>query len=314
MTEAVGGLAVMFPGQGSQAVGMGADLYAAEPRVREALDAASEVLGYDAARRCADGPREVLDRTDVAQPLLLAVSVGIWRALADRGLRPGVVLGHSLGEYTALVASGVLSYDDALRVVRARGEAMARAAAAEPGGMAAVLGLDDATVEALCADVEGVWPANYNSPGQVVVSGRRAALETLTVRAREAGARKVVPLAVSGAFHSPLMEPALPALREALSAAAWGRPALTFFSVCSLREESDGFVDLLLRQLVSPVRFAPAVSLLQAAGYDAFLEVGPGAVLSGLVRRIAPAARVTRVGDLETLAAFAAGDGRMEEA
>jgi [acyl-carrier-protein] S-malonyltransferase len=191
---------------------------------------------------------------------------------------------------------------------------MARAAAAEPGGMAAVLGLDDAAVERLCAGVDGVWPANYNCPGQVVVSGRREALAAFVERAREAGARKVVPLAVSGAFHTPLMEPAVPALREALEGAAWRPPQTRFFSVCSLREETGGFVELLLRQVVSPVRFGPAVSLLQAAGYDAFLEVGPGAVLSGLVRRSAPQARVARVGDLETLAAFAANDDRTEGA
>ena len=181
---------------------------------------------------------------------------------------------------------------------------MLAAAERAPGGMAAVLGLADDVVDELCAGIDGVWPANYNAPGQVVVSGTKAGLEALADGAAAAGAKKVVPLAVSGAFHSPLIEPALAPLTAELEAIAWRRPDPPFFSATSLRFESSRLVALLQRQLVSPVRFAPAVGELYAAGYDAFLEVGPGGVLGGLVRRIAPDAAVSRVSDVETLAAL----------
>jgi [acyl-carrier-protein] S-malonyltransferase len=224
-----------------------------------------------------------------------------------------VAFGHSLGEYSALVATAAATFADALRLVRRRGEAMQAAAAASAGGMAAVIGLDDAAAEKLCAEMEGVWPANFNSPGQVVVSGTQAALGALEVRAKAAGARRVIPLAVSGAFHSPLMEPALEPLRRELERAEWHAPEPRFYSVSSLQFESQAFPELLLRQLVAPVRFTQAVKALHTAGYDAFLEVGPGAVLGGLVRRIVPEASVSRVSDAETLAALR-NDGRYLEA
>ncbi len=303
----------MFPGQGSQTVGMGCDLAAADPVMRRTFVEASVELGYDVEAMCAHASAADLARTDRTQPALLTVSVGIWRLLHREGLRFDAAIGHSLGDYSALVATGACDFRAALRVVRRRGEEMLAASERAPGSMAAVIGLADDVVDALCAETDGVWPANYNAPGQVVVSGTLDGLAKLTAGAAAAGAKKVVPLAVSGAFHSPLIAPALEPLSVELEAVDWRRPDPPFFSATSLRFESDDLESLLQRQLVSPVRFAPAVSALFAAGYDAFLEIGPGSVLSGLVRRIAPQATVARVSDAATLAA-AADDGTYLEA
>ena len=297
-------LALMFPGQGSQAVGMGCDLCAQYPQMRETYADASDVLEFDLESICAAGPAERLARTDVTQPALLANSIGIFRILRDEGLRFDVAFGHSLGEYSALVATDALSFEDGLRLVRRRGQEMLAAAEANPGGMAAVIGLDDDKVEAVCAAVEGVWPANFNSPGQVVVSGGTAALEEFTAAAREAGARKVIPLAVSGAFHSPLIASAQAPLRAELEATEWAVPDPAFFSVSEVGFVDGGFVEVLSRQLVAPVRFTQAVTALYQKGYDSFLEVGPGSVLSGLVRRITPEASVARASDLDSIGAL----------
>ena len=304
----------MFPGQGSQAVGMGCDLAAADPAMREAYAEASEVLGYDLGDLCCQGPIDRLSRTDFTQPALLAASIGMFRILRRDGLRFDAAIGHSLGEFSALVATGAVSFADALRIVRRRGQEMLRAADNNPGGMAAVIGLDDAVVEALCAEQDGVWPANFNSPGQVVVSGRKPALEALTERARAAGAKRVISLAVSGAFHSPLVEAALEPLREEFERTEWSTPDPAFFSGCTVRFETGGFAELLQVQLVSPVRFSQSVRTLYAAGYDSFLEVGPGAVLTGLVKRIEPQARTARVSDMETLTVLRESGGYLEDA
>ena len=302
----------MFPGQGSQAVGMGCDLAASDPEMRRAYAEASEVLGYDLQDLCCQGPIDRLSRTDFTQPALLAASVGMFRILRRDGLRFDAAIGHSLGEFSALVATGAVSFVDALRIVRRRGQEMLRAADANPGGMAAVLGLEDAVVEALCAEQDGVWPANFNSPGQVVVSGRKAALEQLAEKARAAGAKRVISLPVSGAFHSPLVQSALEPLREEFDRTEWHTPDPAFFSGCTVRFEDGGFNELLQVQLVSPVRFSQSVSTLYAAGYDSFLEVGPGAVLTGLVKRIEPQAQTAHVSDMETLTALRQ-DGRYLE-
>ena len=299
----MGKLVLMFPGQGSQAIGMGCDLVAADPLMRQTFAEASEVLGYDIEALCSGGPAEFLSRTDRTQPALLADSIGIFRVLVREGLQFDGALGHSLGDYSALVATGALDLEVALRVVRRRGEEMLAASKRNPGGMMAVIGLADEVVDALCARIDGVWPANYNAPRQVVVSGTSAGLEALTSGAAAAGAKRVIPLAVSGAFHSPLIELALEPLREVLDAVDWREPVPPFFSSTSLRFERDDLASLLQRQLVSPVRFGPAVSALRTAGYDSFLELGSGNVLSGLVRRIVPEATVARVADVETLAA-----------
>jgi [acyl-carrier-protein] S-malonyltransferase len=297
----------MFPGQVSQALGMGMDLYGTDPAMRATYDEASQALGHDLARLCAEGPAELLARTDLTQPALLAHSIGVFRILVREGLLDGeggefgCALGHSLGEYTALVATGALAFDDGVRLVWRRGDAMLAAARARPGAMAALIGLDEEIVEELCAAVPDVWPANFNAPGQVVVSGTKAGLAVLSERALEAGARRVIPLQVSGAFHSPLIGGASGPLSKALAASVWHEPRPPFFSVCSLDFESGGFPELMTRQLVSPVRFTQAVKELSRTGYDSFLEVGSGSVLSGLVARIAPDVAVARVGDATSL-------------
>ncbi len=309
--------ALVFPGQGSQSVGMLADLYDDHETVRRTFAEASAATGLDMAHVCFSGPAERLARTDVTQPALLTCSVAVYRLLADRGLRFDCALGHSLGEYSALVATGAVEFAVAADLVHRRGAAMQAAAGNEPGGMLAVLGLDDDTVEGICADIGGVWPANYNCPGQVVVSGTKAGLLDLERRAQEAGARKVVPLQVSGAFHTPLMVSAAQELGDALQRVSWSAPRPSFFSVSAVALE-DGcsaapdarvsFAELLCQQVTAPVRFTQSVRALSAAGYDAFLEVGPGAVLSGLVRRIVPEASVARVGDVATLAQLEASE------
>ncbi|HUK78292.1 MAG TPA: ACP S-malonyltransferase [Thermoleophilia bacterium] len=295
-------IALLFPGQGSQAVGMGCDLCDTYPAAREVFDEASEVLGYDLSGLCRLGSAEELARTEITQPALLAHSVAALRVLLAGGLTFAAALGHSLGEYTALVATGALGLRDALVLVKARGEAMAAAAARNPGAMVAVLGLEADAVEELCAGLDDVWPANFNCPGQVVVSCADGAAAALEEAAAAAGARRVVRLAVGGAFHSPLLAPAAAALREPLAAVAWSQPSPAFFSTCSAAFEHDGFAALLERQLVSPVRFEASIRRLAAAGYNAYLEVGPGAVLTGLVRRIDGSAATATAGDVGSLA------------
>jgi len=286
---------------------MGCDLYDAFDEARATFDEASEVLGYDLTGVCRRGSDEELSRTEITQPALLTHSIATLRLLRSRGLRFDAALGHSLGEYTALVATGALGFRDALTLVKARGEAMAAAAARNPGGMVAVLGLEDAIVEELCAGLQDVWPANFNCPGQVVVSCAERSIAAAEREARAAGARRVVRLAVSGAFHSPLIAQAAEALRGPLSTTSWAAPAPAFFSTCSARFERDGFAELLERQLVSPVRFEQSIRRLCAEGYNAYLEVGPGAVLAGLVKRIDGSAATASAGDIDSLAAVLDG-------
>lgn len=324
-------LAVVFPGQGSQIVGMGRDLCEASPPARATYEEANDALGYDLARVCFEGPAELLSRTDVTQPALLTTSIALLRALAEKGLSFAVALGHSLGEYTALVATGSLDFAEAVALVRTRGEAMLAAAEASPGGMAAVIGLEASAVEELCSAIGGVWPANFNSPGQVVVSGTERAIDELSRRAPGAGARRVVRLAVSGAFHSPLVAPAAEAMRAPLAGARFATPRPAFFSTCSVSFEPQGrqpeiigrsqpetsgrsqpeppdelgggLAGLMLRQIISPVRWEQSVRALVEAGYDAFLEVGPGNVLTGLIKRIDNGVTTGNVADVATLQA-----------
>ena len=296
-------IAVLFPGQGSQAMGMGCDLCDASATARDTFDEASEVLGYDLTGVCRIGPAEELARTEVTQPALLTHSIATLRLLQEGGLVFDAALGHSLGEYSALVATGALPFAAAVALVKVRGEAMAAAAALRPGGMVAVLGLGAETVVTLCAGLSDTWPANFNCPGQVVVSCAEASVAAFEEAAKVAGARRVVRLPVSGAFHSPLVAPAAEALRAPLAAASWAAPRPAFFSTCSAEFEQGGFAALLERQLVSPVRFEESIRRLAAGGYNAYLEVGPGAVLTGLVKRIDGAAITANASDLGSVSA-----------
>lgn len=279
--------AFCFPGQGSQRVGMGVEFAAASPAARAVFDEASAAFGEDLLALCADGPQERLDDTAITQPALTTASLACRAAVVEAGLAADVAIGHSAGEYAALAAAGIIGVGDAIRLTQARGLATAAAAARKPGAMAAIIGLADEDVEALCAEIDGVWVANYNCPGQIVISGEDAAVDTAVERATEAGARRAVRLSVSGAFHSPLTAAAADDLRPALEATAFASPTIGFFSTVTCRlEDADGMVAILMDQLGAPVRFTQAIGDLRALGVERFVEVGPGGVLTGLIRRI----------------------------
>ena len=298
-------IAFCFPGQGSQDVGMGQAIAAEYPEARTVFDEASEAVGFDVARLCFEGPIEELTETEKQQPALVATSIACLRAVRSVGIKPDYVIGHSVGEYSALAAAEALSDRDALALVGERGRATAEAAREKPGAMAAVLGLEDSVVEELCAGIENVWPANYNCPGQIVVSGENAAVDEVLAAAAEAGARKTVKLRVSGAFHSPLVESAGARLRPALESVTFREPATAFMSTVTARiEDGSGLVDLLVQQLTGPVRFTQAVKGLIAEGVEMFVEIGPGQVLTGLLRRCDRSLKTVSVGDPESLRRF----------
>ena len=291
-------LAFCFPGQGSQAVGMGKALAECHPEVRSVYDEAAEAAGFDVARLCFEGPIEKLTRTELQQPALVATSLACLRAVEMRGVRADYVIGHSVGEYAALAAAGAMSGRDAVALVRARGEATAEAARNHPGAMAAVLGLEDAVVEALCSEIGNVWPANYNCPGQLVVSGESSAVDRLLEKASEEGARRTVKLRISGAFHSPLVAEATERLRPVLERVSWKEPSPPFMSTVTARiEPAQRIGTILLDQLTGPVRFTQAVRELVASGVGTFVEIGPGQVLSGVLRRCDRSLRTLSVGD-----------------
>lgn len=304
-------LALLFPGQGSQVVGMGRDLAAAHPAAAAVLAEADEVLGFPLSRLMAGGPEEELTATHNAQPALLAHSVAILSVVRDRLGPVAMAAGHSLGEFSAHVAAGTLSFRDALEAVRLRGELMYAAGQARPGVMAAVLGLEDALLAEACARVDaGICvPANFNSPGQVVVSGDAAGVEQATAYFLEAGAKRVIPLNVSGAFHSPLMEPAVAGLRERLESVKFADPAFPVFSNVTAAPVTSGARarQLLVEQLTSPVRWAASVAAMVEAGADRFLELGPGSVLCGLNKRIAKGVACASLGGPAELDSYFGG-------
>lgn len=288
-------IAFLFPGQGAQSIGMGRQAAEALPAARKLYDRAAAILGYDLAKLCFEGPAEELDSTVISQPALFVTSLVAIELL--RSTSPDVVLsceataGLSLGEYTALVFAGALEFDDGVRLVQVRGEAMQEAADATPSGMVSVLGLEQAAVEALCERArqgDTLRIANLLCPGNIVISGTNAACERLAEMAPAAGAMKAVPLAVAGAFHTPLMAPAADRLRAALAEAHFSRPTIPVVSnVDALpHDDPDEIRELLLKQLVSPVRWEDSLRYLLAQGYDQFYEVGPGRVLRGLLKRV----------------------------
>ena len=309
-------VAFVFPGQGSQAVGMGHDLYETSPAARAIFDQADATLGFALAQLCFIGPEATLTATEYAQPALLTVGTALLAALAEGAsesqqaadsIAPAFVAGHSLGEYAALVAAHALDFPTALRLVQRRGALMATA---DDGGMAAIIGMEEAALEVVCneASTEGapVVIANYNAPGQLVISGAAAAVERAMALAKARGARRALPLKVSAAFHSPLMRMAADGLAEAIHAAPISDArvpvvgnvlAKPLIAAAEIRRE-------LTEQVTAPVRWIASVRAMADAGVDTFVEIGPGAVLTGLIKRIAPDARLININDLAGVRAF----------
>jgi [acyl-carrier-protein] S-malonyltransferase len=295
-------VAFCFPGQGSLEMGMGRDIAEAFPAAREVYRLGSEVTGLDLERLCFETPLDELVDTELQQPALVATSLAILAAMRERMLEADVVVGHSVGEFTALAAAGSLTASEAIGLVRERGLAMAEAARLRPGGMAAILGLEDEEVEKLCRRIVGVWPANYNCPGQVVVSGELEAIEEACAEAESLGARRAVRLKVSGAFHSPLVARAADHLRPALDRVRFAEPLAPFMSTVTAKvEPAQRLAALLVDQLTAPVRFTQAATELIRSGATTFVEVGPGTVLSGLVKRIDRGVKTISVNGLESL-------------
>jgi [acyl-carrier-protein] S-malonyltransferase len=286
VSENGGKIAFCFPGQGSAAPGMALEMRKS-PEAMEVLRAGSDACGLDLERLCFDAELEELVETEVQQPALVATSLALLAVLRARGFEPDYVVGHSVGEYAALAAAGALGAPETIALVRERGLAMAEAARQHPGSMAAILGLEDEVVEKLCRRILGVWPANYNCPGQVVVSGADPAVDECCTEAREEGARRTVKLKVSGAFHSPLVARAADRLRPAVERIRFSEPIAPFMSTVTAKiEPAQRLGTLLVDQLTAPVKFTQAASELAREGVRTFVEVGPGDVLSGLVKRI----------------------------
>jgi [acyl-carrier-protein] S-malonyltransferase len=299
-------IAFVFPGQGSQSVGMGKALCKAHPRLRELYDEASAILGYDIATLCFNGPAETLNLTEHTQPALLVSSIAALRALEPGALTPAAVAGHSLGEYTALVAAGGMTFRDAVGIVQKRGRYMAEAVPAGTGSVAALLGLDAETVMQACREAASsgiVQAANFNSPGQVVIAGEKAAVERAIEIAKAKGCKKAVPLPVSVPVHTPLMQRAADRLASDLAAISWSdlrMPLINNAEAKSILKARD-IQPSLVRQLPSSVLWEDSVRAMAAMGIKTFVEIGPGTVLSGLIRRIVPEAVTMNVHDPKSL-------------
>ena len=311
------GIACVFPGQGAQKVGMGRDLAARFPEARDTFAEADAALGEPLSRLCFEGPTEALQLTEHTQPAILAVSIAAYRCAAARGVRASFAAGHSLGEYSAHVAAGTLSFADALTTVRRRGRYMQDAVPVGEGAMAAVLGLEATAVAEACAEACAaggvVTPANYNAPGQVVIAGDAGAVARAGELARARGARRVLPLAVSAPVHCPLMKPAEDRLAPELRALAVHDPAVPVVANVDAEPKTRAgeAIEALVRQVSSPVRWDACVQRLIAEGVRTFVELGPGTVLAGLIRKIDPGVQVLSVEDGDGLdRALAALAGR----
>jgi [acyl-carrier-protein] S-malonyltransferase len=284
-------VAFCFPGQGSQAIGMGRALHEASPAARQVFEEGSDALAFDLARLCFEGPESVLQLTANTQPAVLTVSVAAARVLAEHGLEPAIVAGHSLGEYSALVAAGALSFRDAVTAVRRRGEFMQEAVPVGTGAMAAILGVDLGVVEEICRDAAGaevVEVANINSPGQIVIAGHRGAVERAVALAGTRGGKRSVLLPVSAPFHCRLMAPAAERLAQVLDTIPASPPCLPVVRNvdAGLTTREDQIRPFLVRQVTAPVRWMDCVGRMIAEGATVFLEVGPGRVLTGLLKRM----------------------------
>jgi [acyl-carrier-protein] S-malonyltransferase len=295
-------IAFCFPGQGSLEEGMGREIAEAVPEAMEVFRVGSEASGLDLKRLCFEAPIAEVMRTDVQQPALVATSLAVLAALSARGITPDYVVGHSVGEFSAIAAANSLDTGEAIKLVRERGLAMDEAARESNGKMAAILGLDDEVVEQLCAEIEGVWPANYNCPGQIVVSGKARAVEELIHRASTLGAKRTVLLKVSGAFHSPLVAKAAERLKPAVDRVRFTDPVAPFMSTVTAKiEPAQRMAGLLVEQVTAPVKFTQAAHGLVKEGVKTFVEVGPGNVLSGLVKRIDRGVKAVSVNNLAGL-------------
>ena len=295
-------IAFCFPGQGSLEQGMGRDIAEAVPEAMDVFERSSRASGLDLKELCFESPLSALVATEVQQPALVAASLAVLAALRARGIEPDYVVGHSVGEFAALAAAGAVDIEAAIELVRERGMAMAEAARQHPGSMAAILGLEDEIVEELCRRIPGVWPANYNCPGQLVVSGAHESVDECCDEAEREGAKRAVKLKVSGAFHSPLVARAAERLKPAVDRIKFAPPVAPFMSTVTARiEPAQRLGTLLVDQLTAPVRFTHATRELIKEGVGTFVEVGPGNVLSGLVKRIDRSVKAVSVNNLAAL-------------
>ena len=293
----------LFSGQGSQAPGMGVELAERCPAAKGVFDTASSVLGFDLLALCRDGSAEELSATETAQPAIMAVSLAALACLGESGVSAAAVAGHSLGEYAALAASGMLSIEDAFRLIQYRAAAMGKCAAKQDGSMAAILGSDEETVEKICGETAGyVVPVNFNAPAQTVVAGEKEAVAAVCAKFAELG-KRTAPLAVAAAFHSKLMQPAADEFYEAAKGFPFKAPQLDFYSNLSGEKLTD-FSDIparLASHIVSPVRFTKELNAMWAAGITTYIECGPGKVLTGLVKKTLKGANACHVEDGKTL-------------
>lgn len=300
------GIGLVFPGQGSQSVGMGQALCAAFPSLRGVFDEASDVVGYDLATLCFEGPAETLNLTEYTQPALLTSSLAAFRLLEGIEVRPLAVAGHSVGEYSALVAAGGCSFRDAVSLVKRRGQYMAEAVPKGTGLVVAVLGLDPSVIEEACQEARAlgvVAPANFNSPGQVVVAGEKPAVERAMEIVKTRGCRKAIPLPVSVPVHTPLMQPAADRLAQDLAVASLTDlrvPLVNNADAKAIQQASEVRASL-IRQLPTPVQWIESIQLMSKMGVNTFVEIGPGTVLTGLIKRIVPGVVTLNIHDPKSL-------------
>lgn len=306
----MGKIAFVFPGQGAQAVGMGKDVYESHEGARRVFDDADAALGFKLTDIIFNGPEETLKQTAYTQPALLATSLALYEAFREKGVTPDYVAGHSLGEYSALAAAGVLNYADAVRTVRARGELMEQAVPGGQGAMAAVLGAERGALADLCAkisaEVAAVELANVNCPGQIVVSGTKEGVQAVVEKGKEIGAKRVIPLEVSGPFHSSLMKPAAEKLGGVLAGVEMNAAQVPVVANVNAQPVSEpGRIrELLVEQVYSPVLWEDTVAWLIAQGVDTFVEIGSGSVLAGLIKKVDKTVKVVSVNSKEAIEGF----------